>query len=116
MILVSYTWADDARRWDSIPDQNRYLYALKGLQQLHGPMIEKFWTHRGRTQAWARDFYAFGEASVFLPGQLSDLHPSVPLAEGRVHFAGEHTSLKHAWIEGAVESAVRAAIEVHERS
>jgi monoamine oxidase len=29
-----------------------------------------------------------------------------------VHFAGEHTSLKHAWVEGALESAVRAALEV----
>lgn len=115
VVLASYTWADDARRWDSIPDQNRYLYALKGLQQLHGPMIEKFWTRRGKTQAWSRDYYAFGEAAVFLPGQLTDLHPAVPVPEGRVHFAGEHTSLKHAWIEGAVESAIRAAIEVHER-
>lgn len=31
-----------------------------------------------------------------------------------VHFAGEHTSLKHAWIEGALESAVRAAVAVHQ--
>ncbi len=30
-----------------------------------------------------------------------------------VHFAGEHTSLKHSWIEGALESAVRAALEVN---
>ncbi|MGW9432965.1 FAD-dependent oxidoreductase, partial [Streptomyces decoyicus] len=34
--------------------------------------------------------------------------------EGPVHFAGEHVSLKHAWIEGAVETAVRAAIAVNE--
>ena len=57
--------------------------------------------------------YAFGEASVFAPGQFTLLHPAVPLPEGPLHFAGEHTSLKHAWIEGAVESAVRAALEVH---
>ena len=31
-----------------------------------------------------------------------------------MHFAGEHMSLKHAWIEGAVETAVRAAIAVNE--
>ncbi|MDX2681781.1 FAD-dependent oxidoreductase [Streptomyces sp. NY05-11A] len=31
-----------------------------------------------------------------------------------MHFAGEHTSLKHAWIEGALESAVRAAVAVHQ--
>ena len=32
-----------------------------------------------------------------------------------MHFAGEHTSLKHAWIEGAIESAVRTALEVEPR-
>ncbi|WP_416367441.1 FAD-dependent oxidoreductase [Nocardia terpenica] len=35
--------------------------------------------------------------------------------EGRVHFAGDHTTLKSAWIAGALESAVRAALEVHDR-
>jgi len=34
--------------------------------------------------------------------------------EGRIHFAGEHTSLYHAWIQGALESGIRAAREVHE--
>jgi monoamine oxidase len=115
VILASYSWADDARRWDSIPDENRYLYALKGLKELHGKWIARFYTGRGKTQAWSRDYYAFGEAAVFAPGQLTDLHPSVPLPEGPVHFAGEHTSLKHAWIEGAVESAIRAALEIHNR-
>jgi monoamine oxidase len=33
--------------------------------------------------------------------------------EGRFHFAGEHTSLNHRWIEGAIESGLRAAHEVH---
>jgi monoamine oxidase len=32
--------------------------------------------------------------------------------EGPLHFAGDHTSVKPAWIEGALESAVRAALEV----
>jgi monoamine oxidase len=114
VILASYTWADDARRWDSIPDENRARYALKNLIEIHGPWIEKFYMKgHDDTQSWSRDYYAFGEASVFAPGQFTLLHPAVPLPEGPLHFAGEHTSLKHAWIEGAVESAVRAALEVH---
>ena len=36
--------------------------------------------------------------------------------EGRIHFAGEHASLAHAWIQGAIESGVRAAAEIHERA
>ena len=31
---------------------------------------------------------------------------------GRLHFAGEHTSLPHAWMEAAVKSGLRVALEV----
>ncbi len=42
------------------------------------------------------------------------VHRPFPTPEGPIHFAGEHTSLKHAWIEGALESSIRAALEVNE--
>jgi monoamine oxidase len=45
--------------------------------------------------------------------QLTNLHEAISMVEGPVHFAGEHTSLKHSWIEGALESAVRTALEVN---
>lgn len=115
VVLASYTWADDARRWDSMDDDDRYAYALRGLQDLHGDRIAAFWTGRGATQSWAHDDYAFGEAATFTPGQFTEHHPVIPLAEGPLHFAGEHTSLKHSWIEGALESAARVALEISER-
>jgi monoamine oxidase len=116
VILASYTWADDASRWDSIPAEDRYNVALKGLVEIYGPGIKRFFTGFGATQSWMEDYYAYGEAAVFSPGQLTTLHPHIPTPEGRVHFAGEHTSLKHAWIEGAIESGVRAALEIHGQS
>jgi monoamine oxidase len=114
VILASYTWADDAARWDSMDDDARYAYALNGLVSIHGRRIEVFYTGHGQTQSWMRNPYAFGEAAVLTPWQLTQFHLHIPTAEGPVHFAGEHTSLKHAWIEGALESAVRAALEIHE--
>jgi monoamine oxidase len=113
VVLASYSWADDAARWDSQDDAERYANALRGLQDVHGKRIEAFFTGRGQTQSWMRNRYACGEAAVFTPDQLVRLHPAIPGMEGPVHFAGEHTSLKHAWIEGALESAVRTAIEVN---
>ncbi|MFK8906567.1 flavin monoamine oxidase family protein [Streptomyces sp. YS-3] len=113
VVLASYSWADDARRWDAVDDEARYPYALCGLQEVYGQRVEVFYTGAGRTQSWARDPYAFGEASVLLPGQHTELLPSIPTHEGPLHFAGDHTSVKPAWIEGAVESAVRASLEVH---
>jgi monoamine oxidase len=114
VVLASYSWADDAARWDSMDDDERYAFALRGMVSLHGRRIEAFWTGHGQTQSWMRNPYAFGEAAVFTPWQLTQFHEDIPTVEGPVHFAGEHTSLKHAWVEGALESAVRAALEIHE--
>lgn len=80
---------------------------------MFGQRIEVFYTGVGRTQSWMRDPYAYGEASVLLPGQHTELFSHVRKAEGSLHFAGCHTSIKPAWIEGALESAVRSALEVH---
>ncbi|MEH0581776.1 MULTISPECIES: FAD-dependent oxidoreductase [Streptomyces] len=114
VVLASYCWSDDAARWDSMRDAERYVYALRNLQALHGRRIEVFFTGRGATQSWARDPYAFGEAALYTAHQMTSFHLDVSRPEGPVHFAGEHTSLKHAWIEGALESAVRAAVAVHQ--
>jgi monoamine oxidase len=113
VVLASYSWADDASRWDSLDDDARYPHALRGLQQVYGQRVEVFYTGAGRTQSWLRDPYAYGEASVLLPGQHTELLAAIRTPEGPLHFAGDHTSVKPSWIEGAVESAVRAALEVH---
>lgn len=115
VVLASYTWSDDAMRWDSLTPQERYAFALDDLARLFGPQVREAYTGVGATQSWARARYALGEAVIFTPGQLHELHPATRTVEGRVHFAGEHTSLKPAWIEGALESAVRAFLEVHSR-
>ncbi|MFG2292727.1 flavin monoamine oxidase family protein [Streptomyces sp. NPDC048603] len=113
VVLASYSWADDALKWDSFDDAERYPRALAGVQDVYGQRIEVFYTGVGRTQSWMRDPYAYGEASVLLPGQHTELFPHVARPEGLLHFAGCHTSVKPAWIEGALESAVRTALEVH---
>ncbi|MFJ4878793.1 flavin monoamine oxidase family protein [Streptomyces sp. NPDC088745] len=113
VLLASYSWADDALKWDCFDDAERYPRALGGVQDVYGQRIEVFYTGVGRTQSWMRDPYAYGEASVLLPGQHTELLPDIPTAAGRLHFAGCHTSVKPAWIEGALESAVRVALEVH---
>lgn len=114
VILASYSWSDDARRWDSMSHSDRYLAVLKGLVELHGWQAAMFYANRGQTQSWTQSPYAFGEAAVFTPGQMSSFHLDIPKREGPVHFAGEHVSLKHAWIEGCLETGTRAALEIHE--
>ncbi|OKI16466.1 FAD-dependent oxidoreductase [Streptomyces sp. CB03911] len=115
VVLASYSWSDDAMRWDSLTPGERYAFALDDMERMFGPVVRSEFTGVGATQSWARARYALGEAVIFTPGQLHELHPASRTVEGRVHFAGEHTSLKPAWIEGALESAVRTFLEVHPR-
>ncbi|KAA2252467.1 NAD(P)-binding protein [Solihabitans fulvus] len=115
VVLASYTWSDDAMRWDSLTDDERYAFALKNLAAMFGQQVYSEFTGVGATQSWARNRYALGEAAIVTPGQLHEYHPATRTVERRVHFAGEHTSLKPAWIEGALESAVRTAVEIHGR-
>jgi len=112
IILASYTWADDALRWDSLKPEERYEFALNGLAAIHGDRIREYYVG-GATQSWLEDDFAYGEAAIFAPGQLETVHPYIASPEGNVHFAGEHTSLKHAWIEGAIDSGIRTALEIN---
>jgi monoamine oxidase len=115
VVLASYTWSDDAMRWDSLTEGERYAFALDNLARMFGRQIREEYTGVGATQSWTRARYALGEAVIFTPGQLHELHAAGRTVEGRVHFAGEHTSLKPAWIEGALESAVRVGLELNGR-
>jgi monoamine oxidase len=62
---------------------------------------------------WHDDEFAGGAFALFDPGQQTQLYKHIISPEGRIHFAGEHASLTHAWIQGAIESGLRAAYEVH---
>jgi monoamine oxidase len=115
VVLASYTWSDEAMRWDSLTDDERYAFALANMASMFGKQVYTEYTGHGATQSWTRNRYSLGEAAIFTPGQLHEYHAATRTIEGRVHFAGEHTSLKPAWIEGALESATRAAVEVHKR-
>ncbi|MDT3396593.1 FAD-dependent oxidoreductase [Streptomyces sp. B1866] len=115
VVLASYTWSDDAIRWDSLTEGERYHFALENMARMFGPRVYDEYTGTGATQSWVRARYALGEAVIFTPGQLHEHHAAARTVEGRVHFAGEHTSLKPAWIEGALESAVRTSLELHSR-
>jgi monoamine oxidase len=65
------------------------------------------------SHSWAEDGYAFGAFAIFDPHQETEIFEHAWRPHNGLHFAGEHTSLKHAWIEGAVESGIRAAIEIY---
>jgi monoamine oxidase len=111
VLLASYTWGEEALGWQSLPAQERISQALRELSRLHPQARHEFET--GYSKAWAEDEYAVGGFALFQPGQQTQLYEHIVRPEGRLYFAGEHCSLFHGWIEGAVESALRATLAIH---
>lgn len=111
VILASYTWSEDAQRWGSLKPDDRIVQALEDVAEIHPQVINEF--EVGASWMWHDDEFAGGAFALFDPGQQTLLHEEIVKPEGRVHFAGEHASLYHAWIQGAFDSGLRAAIDIH---
>ncbi|MFC0558965.1 flavin monoamine oxidase family protein [Halalkalibacter alkalisediminis] len=113
VILGSYTWDDDAVPWDSLENEERLEYVLKNLATIHGEQVYRDF-QGGVSHSWVRYPYSAGAFTMFKPEQVKELSPYISTPEGRVHFAGEHASTTHAWIQGAIESGIHAAYEVND--
>jgi monoamine oxidase len=111
VLLASYTWSQDALRWGSMDSQTRIEQALEDVAVIHPEIRETF--EVGASHAWYGDRWAGGAFALFEPEQQTHLHDAIVAAEGRVRFAGEHCSLYHAWIQGALESGLAAARQIH---
>ena len=112
VLLASYTWSQDALRWGAMDEETRLEEALEDVARIH-PRIRDVY-EVGASHAWYDDRYANGAFALFAPEQQTTLQADIVRPEGRVFFAGEHCSLYHAWIQGALESGIRAAREIHE--
>jgi monoamine oxidase len=68
----------------------------------------------GISKCWDEDEWARGAWAWYMPGQMISLFSHIRRAEGRIHFAGEHTSAWPGWMQGALESGNRVAREVND--
>jgi monoamine oxidase len=114
VILASYTWSEDAQRWGSLAPDKRIEQALEDLMAIHPQVRAEF--EVGASKMWHDDEFAGGAFALFDPGQQTLLYNDIIAPEGRIHFAGEHASLYHAWIQGAIESGLREAAAIHQAS
>lgn len=93
------------------PDETKIDLALRQMEKVH-PNIRDY--QEGATvKAWGDDPYA--QACVSWPGPGDVTRYLEPLQEphGRIHFAGEHTSVLRSTMEGALRSGIRAAKEAN---
>ena len=111
VLVASYTWGTDAERWGSLPEHERLAQVVENVAEVHPQILDE--VEGGASKVWHSDPFAGGAYALFQPGQQTALHEAIRQPEGRIHFAGEHCSLAHAWIQGAIASGLEAAHAVH---
>jgi monoamine oxidase len=113
-ILVSYTGGQRALDMGAMSESDRQDLVLRRMGDLFNNLNKQFAS--GTSVIWHEDRFAGGGFAYFEPGQMATLLPIAQRSEGRIHFAGEHTSAWHGWMNGALESGNRAAAEVNAAS
>ena len=64
------------------------------------------------SKSWGLDSWQRGSFALHTPGQIGFIE-ILARREGRIHFAGEHTSWWTGWMQGALESARRVVAEMN---
>jgi monoamine oxidase len=111
-ILEAQAVGAEAERLSALPEEQRIRVALSCIEQVFPGAGREY--ERGTSKCWHTDPWARGAFAYFRPGEMLGLRPHIAGAEGRVHFAGDHTSAWSGWMQGALESGLRAAAEVSE--
>ena len=109
-ILMSFTSGEDAENLGKLSEKDRLTAALEEVTKIW-PEAPGFF-EGAVTKYWNEDPWIKGSYSFTGVGQDQDFLDLAKKPEGRIFFAGEHTSPFRASMNGAIESGVRAAEEL----
>jgi monoamine oxidase len=136
VLLASYTWSQDADRIGSLINRNSpegeeelkellihdlaRLHANKSnpgaemekdkeYDRLHKIISEAYLDHYAYN--WHNNPRTVGAFAYFGPGQFKNMYPYVIRNDGKHIIVGEAASAHHAWVVGALESAVRGVYQ-----
>lgn len=114
-ILLAFVGGDTWRRYGTMSRSERRTAVLEGFASMFGEQAmhpieytEQDWTH----ERWTRG----GPVAIYPPGVMSTVGRHIRRPFGRVHWAGTETSTYWTgYMDGAVRSGKRAAVEALER-
>lgn len=109
-MVMAYMDDQNARAFSAVPEAQRPEYVLRHVERFFPAIRAEAQAFHGKS--WAEDPWVKGAWPALQPGQAW-MFPVLPRLEGRVHFAGEHTSLWAGWMQGAIESGKRVVREIH---
>lgn len=111
-ILETYIAGPRARAAAELDEEGRIRFALEHLERIFPGAAEHF--EAGASKDWDSDPWTRGAYPWWRLGQLLPFLAHAAAPAGRIHFAGEHTTGRPGWMEGAVRSGQRAARAVND--
>lgn len=109
--LTAYPIAAFANALEEMSAGERVQAALDQAQQIFPELAKQF--EGGVAHSWGIDPWQRGAFALHTPGQIGFIDVLAGV-EGRIHFAGEHTSAWTGWMQGALESAQRVVREINQ--
>lgn len=110
-ILESYVGGPLAKKLGKLPEKQVIDQTLRGMEKIFPEVTDNF--QKGYVKAWSEDPFALGGPSWPAPGDVGLYLKDLQASHGRVHFAGEYTSILRSTMEGALRSGVKAANAIH---
>ena len=110
-ILLSYLRGDRAIQNDQLSELNRIGQVINRWENVF-PGIQSH-VDVGHSISWMDEKWSRGAWASPTQEQDELVGSYLGDPEGRIHFAGEHISEFHGWMQGALFSGLRAAQEIH---
>ena len=108
--LAAYPIAGYTAKLEGMSEDERVAAAFEQMRQIFPEHTDAF--EGGVSYSWGLDPWQRGSFALHTPGQIGFID-TLAQPEGRIHFAGEHTSAWTGWMQGALESARRVVREVN---
>ncbi len=117
VLTAAYRWEDNSRKFITLNKSNKSELTLQETSQLHpeikqytDDIIHSIWDENNKLGSGSYAYFAPGDREKYQPF----LGQSYPRNNPRVFFAGEHLAINHASVQGAVQTAVYAVIDILE--
>ncbi|HLK68678.1 MAG TPA: FAD-dependent oxidoreductase [Bryobacteraceae bacterium] len=108
--LTAYPIANYCSMLEKMDEEGRLAAAFEQARQIFPELSKSF--EGGVSKCWGLDPWQGGSFALHTPGQIGFI-TILGQPEGRIHFAGEHTSAWTGWMQGALESARRVVREIN---
>lgn len=109
-LLVAYMTGSNAEQAARLAPEERISWAAGEIERLLPGVVRDL--EGGASQPWGLEAWSRGAYPIFAAGQVIPMLGLLRRPEGRVHFAGDHTSAWPGWMQGALESANRTVREI----